>query len=57
MNGLSVSGQTSDKNLQIEIEFKPKVKNLKLIFIPVRDTIKHSLESPKPGSSRVTINV
>ena len=26
MNGLSVSGQKADRNLQIEIEFKPEDK-------------------------------
>ena len=30
MNGLSGSGQNADQNLQIEIEFKPKVKNYRL---------------------------
>ena len=39
MNGLSVSGQKADQNLQIEVEFKPEVKNYKLyFFIPVRST-------------------
>ena len=27
MNGLLVSGETAHQNLQIEIEFKPEVKN------------------------------
>ena len=30
INGLSVSGQKAYLNLQIEIEFKPEVKNYKL---------------------------
>ena len=30
MNGLSVSGQKADQNLQIETDFKPEVKNYKL---------------------------
>ena len=30
MNGLSVLGEKADQNLQIEIEFKPEVKNYKL---------------------------
>ena len=30
MNGLPVSGQNADQNLQTEIEFKAKVKNYKL---------------------------
>ena len=32
MNGLLVSGETAHQNLQIEIEFKPEVKNYKLEF-------------------------
>ena len=31
MNGLSVLGQKADRNLQIEIEFKPEVQNYKFI--------------------------
>ena len=30
MNGLPVSGEDVDQNLQIEIELKPEVKNYKL---------------------------
>ena len=30
MNGLPVSGEEADQNLQIEIELKPEVKNYKL---------------------------
>lgn len=30
MNGLPVSGEEADQNLQIEIEPKPEVKNYKL---------------------------
>ena len=30
MNGLSVSEQNADQNLQIDLEFKSKVKNDKL---------------------------
>ena len=30
MNGLSVSGEKADQNLQNEVEFKPEVKNYKL---------------------------
>ena len=33
MNGLSISGQQVDQNLNIEIEFKPEVKNYKLQFL------------------------
>ena len=35
MNGLSVSGQKVDQNSQIEILFKPAVKDYKQLFIPV----------------------
>ena len=30
MNGLSGSGKNADQNLQIKIEFKPKVKNYRM---------------------------
>ena len=59
MNGLSVSGQKADQNLQIEVEFKPEVKNYKLYFFyscPF-DTIKYFLEISKPGCSRLRLNV
>ena len=58
MIGLSVSGQKADQNLQIEKEFKPEVKiaNCNFYSFP-SDTTKHSIDSSKPVSSRLTLNV
>ena len=51
MNGLSVSGEKADQNLQTEIETKLEVKIYKCDFYAcLSDKIKHSLETFKPGS-------
>ena len=59
MNGLSFSRQKTDQNLQIEIEnlnLKSKIANCNS-YPCLFDTIKHSLESYKPGSSQLTLNM
>ena len=44
MNGLPVSWQKVDQNLQTEIEFKPEVKNYKLQFLSL--SVRHDQTLP-----------
>ena len=60
MNGFSVLGEKADQHLHREIlenlNLKSKTTNCNFYPSP-SDTMKHSLESCKPGSTRLTLNI
>ena len=56
MNGLSVSEQKADQNLQIDLDLNLKSKMINFNFHPCpSNTLKHSIESTKPESFQLTL--